>query len=66
MAVWHKCDVCGNEIRNYQKPRNMVRVPSLVINRYKDMDLCEECVKKLRGFLGLPVAERVPEVNITP
>jgi len=32
MAVWHKCDVCGNEIRNYQKPRNMVRVPSLVIN----------------------------------
>lgn len=66
MATVHTCDRCGCEIGKFEVPNNTVQVPSLVVPRHKQVDLCDQCVLELRVFLGLAIAERIPDLNITP
>lgn len=71
MANKNFCDVCDEEIHSFNKVGNQIQVP-LPITHFDtrktqagtdrtQVDLCRECIIKLRDFLGLEQLIRLEE-----
>ena len=61
MSVMHACDACGEVIRNYSEPSNRAIIPFVGSTDREVIDLCPECLKDLRTFLGKELFYRIPE-----
>ena len=72
MATNYSCDRCANAIFHYFRDRNSIMIPyaRTGIRTDKDaarnsegtkVDLCDDCIKELRSFLGLEATQRIEE-----